>query len=388
MSDSLHSAQLIMSRIAEDLQRLPLHGGDITHAADRFGIPESKWLDLSTGINPEAYPVPEIPSQVFQRLPVQQPEWLEAIQHYYCPHNKTLTKDNVLAVPGTQAAIQWLPQVLSALNDAATPAVLVPEVGYQEHRRHWQVQGATPQCYPDLTADAMIAFIDKALQQQARQHLVIVNPNNPTGVTLDAAQINRWAEQLAPGFFVVVDEAFMDMTPDHSMLDQETLPDNVLVLRSFGKFFGLAGIRLGFVFGAPHVLQALEKYLGIWSVNGVAAYLATCALQDHGWQQQARAHIIENAKFTRQLCAPLFEKASKSHLQQQPLYAADTALFTTYQMPLVAASSRYHEWASHGVLTRLFPLDDGRALLRVGHLSKNNKAGIEQFNNCLKRTAE
>lgn len=306
------------------------HGGRLRHASVRYGIPVAQWLDFSTAINPQAWPVPTLPADVWQRLPEDNDELNAAAQAYY-------GRDNLLAVPGTQAVIETLPRLLSQRR------VWVPNIGYREHAYCWQKHGHVLQSYTNLPNADDIAPQDV---------VVVINPNNPTGQRHENAALLALADHLAhQQGFLVVDEAFMDCTPEHSLL-QHALPDSVLVLRSFGKFFGLAGIRLGFCFATPYWLDALNNALGPWAVNHPARWIATQALLDTPWQKNAR-HQLQQARCIMQeaLAAILGEQAT--------LMATD--LFITLHME--AVTNLHEHLARQGLFTRLFSDEN---LLRLG----------------------
>jgi cobalamin biosynthetic protein CobC len=140
----------------------------------------------------------------------------------------------------------------------------------------------------------------------------------------------------------------------------EVLPNNVIVLRSFGKFFGLAGIRLGFIFANPTILRQLEKTIGIWQVNGPAQAIAISALSDTEWQQQHRQAITTNAKFTQHLCLAIEEKCE---------HATHSDLFSSYYCRRVQAEHINHQLALAGILTRVIVINEQHAILRIGVLS-------------------
>lgn len=336
--------------------QLPLHGGDIIAAAKRYGIPVDQWVDLSTGISPESYPVSNIPSQCFQQLPYLTDEFIAAVQAYY-------GVDSFVPVAGTQVAIQALPALLD--SEARYP-VLVPSIGYQEHALHWQHHGSDINYYASDSSTAMLVSIQRQLEANPQQHLVIIHPNNPTTVQLEVQQLASWANQLAAGAYLIVDEAFIDTEPCESLLTQIELPGNVLVLRSFGKFFGLAGLRLGFVFGSDDVVARLTERVGLWQVNGPAQYVATQALQDTQWQAQARQRIMTNSQLMQQLLAPLM----------RDIRFSSQGLFTVYSLSLAAALQVNDALASQGVLTRVVTLKNEKALLRVGSVSSSAQQTI------------
>ena len=255
------------------------HGGNLRDAALRFG--RDDWLDLSTGINPQWYPAPAPPADAWHRLPEADPELTRAAQAYY-------GAPLMLPVAGTQAAIQALPR----LRRPSRVTVAAPS--YAEHAHHWGAHGHTLTQTPYAELDAAVASSDV---------VVVVNPNNPTGATVPAAQLLRWADQLAArGGWLVVDEAFGDTSQNDSVAAHSGMP-GLIVLRSVGKFFGLAGIRLGFVAAHPELLRDLADLLGPWTISGPAQHIAITALRDAQWQAHTRERLHAGGQRLRELLA-------------------------------------------------------------------------------------
>lgn len=247
------------------------HGGNLRAAASRYGIPLEQWIDLSTGIAPNSWPVPVVPDKVWQRLPESDDELMQSARHYYgCEH--------VLPVAGSQAAIQLLPYLFSGPMKVA---VVLP--CYGEHGPWWQRAGH----------DVSYIKVDDIDEQLDRfQLLVLVNPNNPDGRLIKFEQILAWRDRLqANNGCLLVDEAFMDTAPQYSVASHSG-EVGLIVLRSLGKFFGLAGLRLGFVCAQASLLQALENKTGPWSVSHVARWIGSKALMDKSWQLQQRATLL------------------------------------------------------------------------------------------------
>ncbi|MDO4709298.1 MAG: threonine-phosphate decarboxylase CobD [Pseudomonadota bacterium] len=241
------------------------HGGRLNHAARQYGIAPEDWLDLSTGISPRVWPVPQVPTTVWQRLPEDDDGLLAVAKAYYCAAH-------LLPVAGSQAAILALPR----LRNTSRVAVLAP--GYAEHAHAWQSAGHHVSLLP---ADTLLGAA------QTHDVLVLINPCNPSGVMFSRSDLLHAHERLAArGGWLVVDEAFMDVTPENSLCRDSR--EGLWVLRSVGKFFGLAGIRAGFVVASENALQRLAAQLGPWTVNGPARWLLRKALADAAWQQAQR----------------------------------------------------------------------------------------------------
>lgn len=251
------------------------HGGRLGEARRRFpGAPEP-FLDLSTGINPLAYPVPRLGDEIWQRLP--EPETLDELQRTAAIAYGVDDPGMVVAAPGTQILISLLPYLLR--HETAT--ILGPTYG--EHLAAWHNAGA----------DAReVGQLDRLGRHGA---VVVCNPNNPDGRRLPPEALLGLADRLATqGGTLIVDEAFADFDPALSL--GPALPHPALiVLRSFGKAYGLAGIRLGFALTAPHRANQLRDALGPWAISGPAASLGITALADADWRDQAAARLARQA---------------------------------------------------------------------------------------------
>lgn len=289
------------------------HGGNLAQACQQWGGSPADWLDLSTGLSPYPYPVSEVPSHCWQALPYLQADFLAATQRYYRP---SLLPDSysMLACSGSQALIALLPYLLKA------QPILLPELGYQEYQRAWQLAGQPWRQYPSWDEPSAVLHLDQQLALNPRQHLLLIQPNNPSGILFSQQQVLNWAAALDGT--LIVDEAFIDQRPEQSMLNLASLPNNLLLLRSFGKFFGLAGLRLAFAFGSQPLINRLQQHLGSWPVNGPSQWLAKQGLQDQEWQQQQRQRHQNQMQAQQQLLAPLLRAWQVSWQQQQGLFCS------------------------------------------------------------------
>ncbi|MEN6585415.1 MAG: threonine-phosphate decarboxylase CobD [Sulfuricella sp.] len=245
------------------------HGGNVRQAAQRHGIALPDWLDLSTGINPIGWPVPALPVDCWQRLPESDDGLEQAARRYYgCAH--------VLPAAGSQAAIRMLP----SLRPRGRVGVLHP--GYAEHAAAWARHGHEVVYLASHEVEGWLERLDV---------LVLINPSNPGGESFDPASLLAWQHRLAQhGAWLVVDEAFVDATPELS-LAQHAGQEGLIVLRSLGKFFGLAGARVGFVLAWPELLARLNEALGAWTVAHAARWVARLALEDFAWQAAERSRL-------------------------------------------------------------------------------------------------
>ncbi|HIJ64102.1 MAG TPA: threonine-phosphate decarboxylase [Rhodospirillaceae bacterium] len=253
---------------------LPIHGGDLGAAEARFGRPAAGWLDLSTGVNPFAYPLPPLDPALWEKLPDRALEL--ALRGVAADAYGAASAEQLATAPGSQALIQLLPR----LRPFSTVAVVGPTYG--EHAACWSNAGHQVQpC--------------EALENAAAADVVVVgNPNNPDGRCHDSRQLLDLADSLAErGGLLVVDEAFADCQPELSLAGQ--VRPGLLVLRSFGKFFGLAGLRLGFAIGDPTLIRLLRSAIGPWAVGGPALAIGRLALADTAWIAETRRRLDAEA---------------------------------------------------------------------------------------------
>lgn len=238
-----------------------IHGGGITAAAAAFGGKPEDWLDLSTGINPCPVALPDIPARAWHRLPDR--HLVEAARRAardYYGSGEILP----LPVPGTQSVIQLLPRLVGVHNRVA---VVAPTYG--EYARAFTSAGFTVDAVEDVAAIG------------AEHGLaVVVNPNNPDGRVWPAETLIALHDRMkAANGLLVVDEAFGDTDPWLSLASRAQELSNLVIFRSFGKFFGLAGLRLGFAIARSDILERFEDWLGPWAVSGPALSLAASLLR-------------------------------------------------------------------------------------------------------------
>ncbi|RJS92516.1 aminotransferase class I/II-fold pyridoxal phosphate-dependent enzyme [Salinisphaera sp. Q1T1-3] len=303
------------------------HGGCLSAAARRWGLAPAAWLDLSTGIAPWSWPVPEVPGEVWARLP-EPDDGLEAAAAacYDVP------RSDLLAVPGSQYAIRALPR------QVPPGCVAVPRTGYTEHAAAWAAAGHRVCHYDDTAALAgMVSGLD---------HAVVIAPNNPTGEWPPADRLAVIAEALGPQR-LIVDAAFAGCRNV-----RPSFPETAIVLRSVGKFFGLAGLRLGFVSAAAATLSPLAADIRPWGVSHPARWIGVRALADGQWQSMQR-HRIARA-----------EDALVSRLRATFGSAAGIVsggLFVSVFFDAPGPAAAWHEaLARRAILTRLG--DDGHWL--------------------------
>jgi cobalamin biosynthetic protein CobC len=310
----------------------PRHGGALTDAAERYGVPIKDWLDLSTGINPHPYPLSAISQADFHRLP--DPAALAALIGTARTAYGVPAQSTAAAVPGSDFALRLLP----LLAPAGDVAILSPT--YSGHAEAWRAAGRTVWPVATLEEGARTAPI-----------VVLVNPNNPDGRSIQPEELIATARTVAArGGLLVVDEAFGDIAPALGVLPHSA-GERIVVLRSFGKFYGLAGLRLGFVIGPDDLAGRMRDLVGDWPVSGPAITIGRQALADSAWQIAARKRLLT----ARVLLEALLTKAGLE-------IVGETDLFVLIRTP---RSIAVHEsLARDGIWTRIFADQPDR--IRIG----------------------
>lgn len=293
------------------------HGGGLDAAIAQYGGARADWLDLSTGINPVPYPLGAIDGGAWTALPDRGAmAALEAAARRFwaVPDDAAL-----IAAPGASALIARLP------HSFAAGQVFIPAPTYNEHAAAFAAQGWT------------IAGAGAGAMAQ-----VMVHPNNPNG--------RLWQATDFTAAFAIIDESFCDVMPDRSLIGLATRPGTV-ILKSFGKFWGLAGLRLGFAIGDPVIIGKLTDSLGPWPVSGPALQIGTRALADHDWAAATRARLVADTARLDRLMA-----------RRGAVLVGGTTLFRTYEVKSAAdwqtRLARKHIWS------RIFPYS--HSWLRLG----------------------
>jgi len=308
------------------------HGGDLAGARALFPDAPEPFIDLSTGINPHPYPLPDLPEALFTRLPdaaALQRLAAAAAQAYRAP-----SADHVVCAGGTQILLP----LVARLVPPGRAIVLGPT--YAEHARAATLAGHD-------TVEATL-FLHLAQARLA----VITNPNNPDGRIVAKRDLLVLADALRRrGGMLVVDEAFADVMPAEASLADATSRPNLIVLRSFGKFFGLAGLRLGFALAAPDLAGRLQAELGPWAVSGPAIQVGATALANESWKAATRARLEQSA----QRLDTLLARAGLA-------VVGGTSLYRLTQS--VRATALFEQLGHAGILVRRFASDD--SWLRFG----------------------
>ncbi len=257
---------------AEGAHPLWYHGGNLRAATSLFPNAPKPWIDLSTGINPLPFPVGDLPASAWSRLPeAADIDSLEAVARRAYGVQPS---DGIVAAPGTQALIQWLPRLFPVRRTG------ILGFTYREHETCWHEAGTE---VTTVTALAELAGFDIG---------VVVNPNNPDGRIVAPECLAELACLMAQdGRRLIVDEAFMDLEGQQPSLVPRLPSQGAIVLRSFGKAYGLAGLRLGFAIAPPDDCDRLRRAMGPWAVSGPAIEIGRRALADDSWRMGAAAWL-------------------------------------------------------------------------------------------------
>lgn len=302
------------------------HGGGLDAAIATYGGARADWIDLSTGINPVAYPIAPFDPEAWTALPDQAAYDLllaRARRHWRVPDSAAM-----LAATGASAIIAQIPRLKPAGH------VAIPGPTYNEHGAAFRAAGWT-------------------LKDNSAEALVVVHPNNPDG--------HMWAVDDLGADFTIIDESFCDVCPDQSLIAAAARP-GTLVLKSFGKFWGLAGLRLGFAIGDPHLIADLKERLGPWAVSGPALAVGADALADPLWADETNARLTEDAA---RLDALLTRKGA--------VVVGGTSLFRLYEVQDAKAAQTH--LAQHRIWSRVFPYSD--TWLRLGLPAPDQWARVE-----------
>ncbi|MGH6812939.1 MAG: threonine-phosphate decarboxylase CobD [Methylocella sp.] len=308
------------------------HGGNLFAARRAYPQAPEPWLDLSTGVNPYAYPFACPPLESFTRLP--QPDELRMLEAAARAAYRAPPFAEIVAAPGSQAIINLLPHLAPARR------VGILGVTYCEHARSWAAGGADLAVVEDLSG-----LEDKDIA-------IVVNPNNPDGRLVAAADLHALAAVLGKhGGLLIIDEAFVDFLEPGASAVPDIAESGVVVLRSFGKSYGLPGLRLGFAIAPRRLAEKLRAALGPWPVSGPAIAIGSTALTDAEWLAATRARLNAGARaLDKMLAAAGFA------------FAGGSPLFRLVRHE--DAQGRFERLASAGILVRRF--EARPAWLRIG----------------------
>lgn len=324
------------------------HGGQLNKIKSQYPDVEVDWLDLSTGIAPWSWPVEYVPVHIWQRLPESSDGLCAAAAEFY-----GCSADRIMAVAGSQVAIELLPECLKG-HSKESKTVAIPYWGYGEHARCWSRAGFNIVYYRTASE------VDFLLESGRVHHVLAINPNNPSADEITVAQLQNWQQRLfARDGYLIVDEAFADASQQGSSALTLGVRENLVVLRSVGKFFGMAGLRLGFVITGDRLRSQLQQRLILWGVSNPAQWLGERMLKDHDWQCLQRHRI-------NYYCERLASLVQDKLVNEPDLKVKIGPLFVS----LFGSDSRLNKMfdflARRGILVRVFAPQENIRCLRIG----------------------
>jgi cobalamin biosynthetic protein CobC len=307
------------------------HGGRLSEAAAAFPRAPTPWLDLSTGINPKPWRGARAEWSDLSRLP--DPADIADLESAAAGAFGVGDPRRVLATAGAEAALRLLPAVI----DATEAAIVSPT--YSGHADAWR-----------LARRSIVAVTQDVAQVAPAPVLVIVNPNNPDGWRMERGPLLDLAARRSKlGLWTIVDESFVETAPNLSVANEAI--ENLVVLRSFGKFYGLPGVRLGFVVTEPGLIADLRAIQGDWPVSTDAVTIGRSAYLDGAWRMQTRERLDRDTQALDDLLTA-----------QGFTIVGGTSLFRLIATP--RAGVIFEGLCERGILTR--PFEDARDRLRFG----------------------
>lgn len=307
------------------------HGGRLREAAAAFPNAPTPWLDLSTGINPEPWQGPRAAWSDLARLP--DPGEISDLEGIAADAFGVDHPRRVLATAGVEAGLRLLPAII----DGADVAIVSPT--YSGHETAWR-----------LAEQSVAALSLEAAFRTTACVLVIVNPNNPDGHRIErTALLDLAMSRSRGGLWTIVDESFVETSPELSVAGATI--ERLIVLRSFGKFYGLPGVRLGFIVAEPMVIERLQALQGDWPISADAVAIGRAAYLDETWRGQARERLTRDAHALDQLL-----------VAHGLTIIGGTSLFRMVSAP--DASALFEGLCEQGILTR--PFHDAEDRLRIG----------------------
>ncbi|MFC7290423.1 threonine-phosphate decarboxylase CobD [Hirschia litorea] len=308
-----------------------VHGGSLDYMVQQFPSAPKPWLDLSTGINPRPYPIASIQVSALNHLPTTTAydNCRKAMATaFLCP------KETIMPAPGSEVLIRLLPTIIKPKKIA----VLSPTYG--DHLKVWRMEGLDVVESPDLL-----------LENKNADCVVLCNPNNPDGQTFNYETLTALHTLMRErNGWLILDEAYIDLYPHLSFCSQAGA-DNLIILKSIGKFYGLAGLRLGALIAPPPILNAMAQRLGVWSISDFALDIGAKVYKDAAWKTQTRTHLQGASQRLRAIL-----------LQAGLTITGSTDLFSFVETQ--NAHSLWEQLAKLGIYTRRFSWSETH--LRIG----------------------
>jgi len=307
------------------------HGGDIDLAIKKYGGKREDWVDLSTGINGTSYPWQESINVELRNLPSN--KILMNLEKAAARAYKIAESADTAAVSGAQQIINLLPICLKSCNSVT---ILGPT--YSEYEKAFKSSGIKTQTVSEVSK---LSSSDIA---------IIVNPNNPTGKVIADEMLEDLSKKVR---ILIIDESFKMFSTRRTLNFS-----NIIQINSLGKFFGLAGIRLGFVSGPSDFIKAVKEMLGPWPVSSLAAEIGIVALNDRVWISEMEKLLVTESNALHEACnSRNWELVGR------------TSLFHTYATSSCLEVEK--QFAAHGIWVRTF--DYSETWVRLGIPTSENQ---------------
>jgi len=332
----------------------PVHGGQLQQIAERFAIPVSQLLDFSANINPDG-PPPSVLSTL--RASLDDPSALTD----YPDLQLTDLKISIARYAGTSpqnviAANGFVPLLEAVLRTLPIRRCLLPVPAFVEYRKTLDRAGVEPVLYP-LDPNSNFAYDPPAMVAAPADAILLANPQNPSGICHDPALLRDLVARASEkNTYVLLDEAFIDYVPQHSLSAATDEFSNLIVFRSVTKFHGIPGLRVAYAIAGPALSLQIGDNLPPWPVTTLAARAVSAALSDQPDTDRSRAQNIERRTLLQQ------------DLQRLGLSTYPSAAnFILFRLPSAIDPQRIwqHMIVEHGIVLRACANYEG---LPGGHL--------------------
>lgn len=273
------------------------HGGNVAEISRRYGIAEDKIIDFSANINPLGYPtfakvtaIREFDS-ILNYPDIASFDLVSALSEYH-----GIDGDHILAGNGSTEFIYWLPMVFRPGK------ALIVAPAFSEYERGLRViNSQVSYCYTEEKTGFTVDT--SALCSRLREGFDILyfcNPANPTGVLTSKDELCKViACAMKSGTIAVVDEAFIDFVEEESIKKEIFRFSNLIVLRSMTKFFGIPGLRVGYLMASTQCISKIREVKPPWMVNTLGQKVAACAVLDSDYIRDTRRYVTIGRKVLR-----------------------------------------------------------------------------------------
>jgi threonine-phosphate decarboxylase len=283
------------------IQRLNpcVHGGDVWKISEKYHIPLDQVIDFSVPLNPMGTPKKALQSirqhlSLIKNYPDPAHEWLIATFSNYVGAKP----NNVIVGSGSTELIYLFVEVFLNGEDD----VVIPIPVFNEYKKATMKVGGRPlflKCDSAENFHLDLEKLEKAISKKTRI-IFICNPNSPTGNLYEKEDVLRIVRLAAEkNVLVFLDEDYVEFVDDakrYSMAEYVTRYNNLFVLRSLTKFFGLAGLRMGFGIASSDIVDALKRAKMPWTVNSLAMFAAEEAVKDDDFIKRSRLMISRSKK--------------------------------------------------------------------------------------------